>query len=41
MKATVRDENEAERRANGEAVNLTASIWSRSTARAESIAAGL
>ncbi|MDQ3914709.1 MAG: aldehyde dehydrogenase family protein [Actinomycetota bacterium] len=37
----VRDENEAVRRANEEAVNLTASIWSRSKARAESLAASL
>ena len=38
---TVRDEQEAVRRANQEAVNLTASIWSKSRARAESLAAGL
>jgi acyl-CoA reductase-like NAD-dependent aldehyde dehydrogenase len=38
---TVRDEQEAVRRANEEAVNLTASIWSRSRARVESLAASL
>lgn len=37
----VRDEDEAVRRANEEAVNLTASVWSRSKARAEAVAAGL
>ncbi|MFN2588427.1 MAG: aldehyde dehydrogenase family protein [Actinomycetota bacterium] len=37
----VRDEQEAVRRANDEAVNLTASIWSRSKARADSLAASL
>ena len=38
---TVRDEQEAVRRANEEAVNLTASIWTRSKARADSLAATL
>lgn len=37
----VRDEDEAVRRANEEAVNLTASIWSRSRRRADSLASGL
>ncbi len=37
----VRDEQEAVRRANEEAVNLTASVWSKSKARAESLAADL
>ena len=37
----VRDEEEAVRRANEEAVNLTASIWTRSKRRADSLAAGL
>lgn len=38
---TVRDEEEAVRRANEEAVNLTASVWSRNRERCESIAAGV
>jgi acyl-CoA reductase-like NAD-dependent aldehyde dehydrogenase len=38
---TVRDEDEAVRRANEEAVNLTASIWTRSRRRATSLAGGL
>jgi acyl-CoA reductase-like NAD-dependent aldehyde dehydrogenase len=37
----VRDEDEAVRRANEEAVNLTASIWTRSRRRAEALASGL
>ena len=37
----VRDEDEAVRRANEEAVNLTASVWTRSRSRAESIASKL
>ena len=37
----VRDEEEAVRRANEEAVNLTASIWTRSRRRADALAAGL
>ncbi|HYP24882.1 MAG TPA: aldehyde dehydrogenase family protein [Actinomycetota bacterium] len=37
----VRDENEAVRRANEEAVNLTASVWTRSRKRADAIAAEL
>jgi acyl-CoA reductase-like NAD-dependent aldehyde dehydrogenase len=38
---TVRDEQEAVRRANEDAVNLTASVWTRSRERAESLAAAL
>ncbi|HEX2057443.1 MAG TPA: aldehyde dehydrogenase family protein [Actinomycetota bacterium] len=37
----VRDEDEAVRRANEEAVNLTASIWSRSNRRTDALADGL
>lgn len=37
----VRDEQEAVRRANEEAVILTASVWSRSKARADDLARGL
>ena len=37
----VRDEEEAVRRANEEAINLTASIWSRSRRRADALATGL
>lgn len=37
----VRDEDEAVRRANEEAVNLTASIWSKSKRRADAMAAEL
>ena len=37
----VRDEQEAVRRANEEAVNLTASVWTKSRARGESVASEL
>ena len=37
----VRDEDEAVRRANEEAVNLTASVWTRSKKRAEAVSAEL
>lgn len=39
--ARVRDEDEAVRRANEEAANLTASVWSKSTSKAERIASQL